>query len=93
MQVCERLHQHHGGHLAEPGPLLGALGGGDDLLLKIGVLDVRQPRRVRFPTCAKRIVEDDPRAAERFRKFLPLARCGVQPEVVPELHPHILLVE
>lgn len=86
MQVPEGLHQHHRGHLGEPGPLRPLLSCRDDQLLELGVGDERLAPLLGVVPHAKPVVVHHASAPEEPGQHLLLARLRVEAHVVPELH-------
>jgi hypothetical protein len=85
VQVGLRLLQYHGGHVFQPRPLRGGLGGGQPGR-QFAVGDIWLPRQVCLLPDAQPVVEHHPRAAERPGQRLPLAWCRVETVVVPKPH-------
>lgn len=83
--VVGGLHQRHRRGLGQPRPLRGALGHGDHPPLHLTVTDPL-PGGAAFLAQPQAVVEHHPGAPERPRQRLPLARRGIDPVPVPDLH-------
>jgi hypothetical protein len=91
VQVPQALLEDDSRHLAEPCPLRGAFGLGDELLRQVAGLREWQPLGAGGLPSPEGVVVDHPHTPERPAQQNALTSRRVQAEAVPKLHTAIVL--